>query len=675
MKKTLIITLCLLWSVLLHGQLPWQSVTTPEEACAAWAARMNTIFQQLDLSKEGLQGVKAAYESGDLAGACRLLLRYYDSRPASHSKEHPPVSEQTIASADSILNDCFTFQRVAGRVPRRDDGHLDWSFEGPENDIEWAWALNRHYPVNTLLAAYFKTGNPAYARYIDQFVKDWIIRSWPYPAKKSSTAMWRGLEVSFRVKMWAQVFYDFAGTGFISPATRLLILSSLPDHAHYARNFHAQNNWLTMEMSGLATLATAWPEFRESKSWLDYTITAMTESMKGQVYPDGVQTELSSAYHRVALSNFSLFHRICKGAGISLPPYFTQTIEDMWHYLACTMRPDGHGILNNDSDLDSNRDAILKMAEEYGRPDWQYVASNGKAGEKPAKGPSFFFPWAGQLVSRSGYDEDAHWSFFDIGPWGSGHQHSDKLHLSVSAYGRDLLVDAGRFAYRGEVAKKFRSYATGSQGHNVLLIDGNGQAPGDPVTKEPVPEKDCLILPQNDLARGSFDRFNQLEGGCKHTRTLAYQRGDFWIVVDQIATDRPRKIEALWHWHPACDVSAEGKTVFTQNKRGNLQIIPLGRHEWELKQIKGQETPAIQGWYSRVYNQFEPNTVSVYTTQIEGNSTFAWVLFPSEAARPGVTAQLITETPTELKIKVTEKNNKSWFIAIPLSPQGKTLTN
>ena len=40
---------------------------------------------------------------------------------------------------------------------------------------------------------------------------------------------------------------------------------------------------------------------------------------------------------------------------------------------------------------------------------------------------------------------------------------------------RDLLVDGGRFAYRGDLAEKFRAYATGSESHNVLLIDGAGQ--------------------------------------------------------------------------------------------------------------------------------------------------------------------------------------------------------
>lgn len=93
---------------------------------------------------------------------------------------------------------------------------------------------------------------------------------------------------------------------YISPATRFLILSSLPDHAHYNKNFHGGNNWLTMEISSLATVVAYFPEFKATDEWMDYAVTAMTESMRGQVYPDGVQTELSSHYHNVSLNNFEL---------------------------------------------------------------------------------------------------------------------------------------------------------------------------------------------------------------------------------------------------------------------------------------------------------------------------------------------------------------------------------
>jgi hypothetical protein len=671
--------------IVISAQPRWQEITSVEQVCATYPDQVKSIFENLNLDTPGLEKVKKAYEKGNMVIAGQLLLKYYEKSATAKRlhREQPKISTLRDSEADSSLMDTYTFQNVAGRVPRLPDGHLKWSHNGPEDDIEWAWALNRHYPVNGLLSAWFKTGNPEYAKYIDQFVKDWIIQSWPYPAKKSSTAMWRGLEVSFRVKVWAQVFYGLTGTNYISQATKLLILSSLPDHAHYARQFHAQNNWLTMEISGLATVATAWPEFKQSGEWLEYAIKTMTESMKGQVYADGAQTELTSSYHIVALSNFRLFKRLCEDAGKSLPSFYNETLGKMYNYLALTIRPDGYGLLNNDADLMNNREMLLRAAGEYQREDWKYIVSGGTSGTVPENGPSFLLPWAGHFISRSGYNQDSHWSFFDIGPWGSGHQHNDKLNLTIYAYGRELLVDCGRFAYRGEVADKFRKYATGSFSHNVLLIDGKGQGPGPLETPTPVADRDYRIkglkdsgeTGSYDVATGSFSNFRDLEGKCKHTRTMYYSRGNFWVVVDQVATDRPREIAALWHWHPDCKVQVDGNKAYTANDRGNLQIIPVGSQNWEVNIIKGQEKPEIQGWYSPEYNQYVPSPASVYTTRIESNATFVWVLFPAEKPGTAIQTEIVSANNQEMKIRVTTKNGQEWVVSVPLPAEALKTDN
>jgi hypothetical protein len=664
LKKLFLILSCFV-SQVTWGQTNWQKIQTVDEVYAAYPDQIKSIFQNLDLNYSGLEEVKKAYDANNIPQACKDLLTYY-SKSKRVLKDLPPTSQKTTAVADSILQDTYTFQLVSGKVPHQTDGHLKWDYKGPENDMEWAWALNRHYPTKDLLDAYSETGNPTYVRYIDQFTKDWIISSWPYPGVRSSTALWRGLEVSFRVKMWAQVFFELWNTKLITPATQLLILSSLPQHAHYARNFHAQGNWLTMEISGLATVASTWPEFKEAKAWMDYSIETMVASMKEQVYPDGVQTELTSSYHHVALANFNLFAELCRKSNVPLPEYFTKTLEAMWNYLAVTMRPDGFGLLNNDADQNNNRNNIRKAAATYNRPDWTYIASNGSSGTKPDAGPSFIFPYAGQLVSRSDFGTDAQWSFFDIGPWGAGHQHNDKLHLSVVAYGRDLLVDCGRFAYQGEVARKFRKYATGSASHNVILVDGQGQADGPKLADGPLDKNFYSITKDFDYGSGTFDKFAGLEGQFSQTRSMVYVRGKFWVVADQLKTDRPRNIETLWHWHPENQVQIEKSgVVATQNERGNLQIIPVGVQDWKVTQVKGQETPAIQGWYSKAYNIYEPNPTSIYSRKLISDETLVWILWPSKGIAPRIETKILARDDHSVKVRVTESGKGSWDIQVP----------
>ncbi|GAB3171809.1 alginate lyase family protein [Telluribacter humicola] len=652
------------------AQKKWQELTTVEDICTYMPETMKTMLDQFNLETPGMEKVKQAYTNGDLVQACKELLVYYrNGNTASYlRKTQPTASIKTVAEADTVLNYVFYVQNVRGQVPLLTDGHRDWHYQGPNNDKEWAWLSNRHSQLGEVYNAYMETGNPKYAQYMDEFLRDFIIKSMPYPGAKSSTPVWRGLEVAARVKTWSRIFYGMINSPYLSPATQLLVLSSMPDHAHYNRYFHAGNNWLTMEISALATAATNFPEYKQADEWLTYAIGTMTESMKGQVYPDGIQTELTSHYHNVSLANFELFKEICDRANRPLPDFFNQTIVGMYDYIARAVRPDGHRILNNDGDRGSDRELLLKAAQKYSKPEWAYLASNGKKGTKPAQGPSYFFPWGGQLVSRSGYDAQAHWSYFDIGPWGSGHQHNDKLHISISAYGRDLLVDAGRFAYTGEVARKFRPYATGSAGHNLILIDGNGQNPGPKLADAPVDSSYIRITPEFDYATNRFSDFKNVEGTASHTRALLYIRGEFWVVVDRIQTDKPRKIETLWHWHPDCPVTQAGTTVKTTNPKGNLAVVPVGNlvgnQKMEVRFVKGQEQPDIQGWYSPEYNVYSPNTTAIYSTNITQDQTFVWLLFPSEGQMPLVKARLLAENEEGVEVEVST-NGKTWKMMVP----------
>ncbi|MEQ8547133.1 MAG: alginate lyase family protein [Cyclobacteriaceae bacterium] len=667
-RHAFIITLLFFFSEKVQGQKSWKEINTASDLYESYPLLLENMFIQFNLDQIGLEKVKSAYEKGNIVAASDYLLEYYKtSQTSSHYRRAlPEETNKTIASADTILKNVFTIQNVKGKVPWDEDGHRDWYYKGPNNDREWAWLSNRHQQLMTVYEAYSSTGNPKYLNYIDSFLRDFILKSQPYPSEKSSGAIWRGLEVSFRIKAWTRIFYGFINNELINPATKLLILSSLLDHADYNRNYHSNHgNWLTMELSALAEVSVNFTEYKNSNQWLEYAFQKMTEEVNEQVYPDGVQKELSSHYHTVTLKNFEEFKSIYELTGQQIPDSFNRTLAQMNNYLAKSIRPNGFGVLNNDSDLVNNRGRILEAAKIFNRPDWEYIASNGKSGEIPEEGPSYFFPWAGQLISRSNYDEDAHWSFFDVGPWGIGHQHNDKLHISISAYGRDLLVDAGRFAYSGRVAERFKTYARGSASHNVILIDDKGQGKGAKVVKKPLSQDSFEITDSFDFATGSFDSFNDVEGQVKHQRSVLYVRDDFWVVVDNIHTDRPRDVEILWHWHPDAKVIKDKNVTKTKNKKGNLAIIPLGDYDYKIEFKKGVENPSPQGWYSPEYNEYMPNVESSYITKIDTNATFVWILQPFKKKGAALLkSKIISKNEIQIDIEVTSKKN-TYLIKIP----------
>jgi Heparinase II/III N-terminus/Heparinase II/III-like protein len=645
-----------------------QNVTSAEDVCRVYPERVQGLFAALDLDRDGLEAVKAAVGDEDWPVACTALLEYYRTGLSASwlRKPVPKPGTGRVAAADAILNDTFTNYTVTAQVPRRPDGGLDWSYNGPDGDKEWGWGLNRHPWGNTLLGAYEETGNAIYVEAFDRMIHDWIVSS-PYPGKKSSTPQWRGLEAFMRIHgCWSKGFYALQEVEALVPATRILMLSSIPEHAHYARNFHAGGgNWIAMELLGLATAAVCWPEFKDAGSWYDYAVTRMMPEVTKQVYPDGVQKELTSHYHRVSLHSFDRFITLAHHAGRELPTEFTDGVARMYNYVAYSMRPSGYGPLNNDSNLDFTRSEVLAAAERLNRPDWTYIATNGTEGTPSEGPPSVVFPWAGQVVMRSGWDADAHWAFFDVGPLGIGHWHYDKLHLSVLAYGRDVLVDGGRYTY---VGGPWRSYFVGSRSHNVILVDGKGQREYQRAATEPM-AGNFAITPEYDYARGTYDGgYGDIEGEAVHTRAVVYRRGEHWVVVDRVTTDRPRTIQALWHFHPDCAVAAEGADVLsTDEGKGNVRVTPVSGLPWEVDLVKGRGEPDIQGWWSRIYNEKTPSTCAVYTARVDGAATFAWIVTPGKGAVPPLTeAALVSATDSDVAVRI-RGDAGARTITVPLS--------
>ncbi|MEZ4994918.1 MAG: alginate lyase family protein [Saprospiraceae bacterium] len=669
----------------------WQELYSVADVWTSQSERIRELFQALDLQQPALEHVKAALTAGDTIKAGEALLDHYRNSDRSWvTTALDPLSYDDAApQANLLLKDSAIIQDVTIGIPRRADGGWQWDYTGPRLDDEFGYSLNGHKYLPSLYVAWRESGNPEYLVALERIMQDWIIHHPLPPATDSIYVVldpsknidwrdigeveWRTLEAGNRLgATWPQLFYAFQSEEGFHPATRLLMLSSLYDQATYLRKYHKSgHNWTTMEMNGLALTALAFPEFRDAPEWEQYALQVMSEEINRQVYPDGVQSEISTKTQWVALNRFESVADHFLKAGREVSPEYMSRLEDMYNYLAYSMRPDGHQPINNDSDREDLRPRVLVAAEKFGRPDWEWIATNGKQGTEPESAPTVTFPWAGIHVMRNGWQANAHWSFFDTGPYGTGHQHRDKLHLSVAAYGKDLLVDGGRYTHQDYFSFDpaiWRGYFRSSFSHNVILVDGKGQNAGPVRTDLPLSEEQQLVNHHKyDYAYGTFsDGFEDVAGDINHTRSLLYVRDRFWVVLDQIITDRPRKLQALWHFAPDCTVTRDGQDVVSNNpEQANLRIMPLGPVNWEVEIVSGQEKPFIQGWYSENYGIKEPNPTSVYTTNIPQSSTFAWLLVPADGTVPAVNARYQEEAGV-ISLSVTQEGQAPVNIRLPL---------
>jgi hypothetical protein len=144
-----------------------------------------------------------------------------------------------------------------------------------------------------------------------------------------------------------------------------------------------------------------------------------------------------------------------------------------------------------------------------------------------------------------------------------------------------------------------------------------------------------------DYAHGTFqDGFEHVTGNVSHSRSVLYLHDKYWVVLDHIDTDQPRKIQVLWHYAPLCEVVLEGNEATSKNADAkNLRVIPGGNVPWDIEIVKGQEDPFKQGWYSETYGSREPNPTVIYSAEIAASDTFVWILIPAEGSVPHFNTQ------------------------------------
>lgn len=625
--------------------------------------RAERLFAALDLEQPGLHEVRDAVAGDNLVAAGEELLAYYrQSTNGSWLRNRLGVHDpggfdgDVVAMASAALDDEYLLQGVTGTVARLPSGDIDWHDRGPNDDFQWAIFVNRHFVLLALQKAYAKTEKSEYIQYINCFLQDWIVNN--YPAAEGATdrdlpANWRPMSSASRLlQVWPQLFYYLQDVDAFSPATRLMMLSSVPEQVEHLMRYHRRkHNHAIKEMSGLGHAAAAWPEFRNAGNWRDYSMAIMGEEIRLQVYPSGVQKELASHYHRTVLEYVAQFAAYWAQAGVELPADFVALVESMVDYLARTMTPDGHVILNNDSDRDYVRSKIAGWADTFDRDDWRYIASFGADGLAPEGPASQFFPWAGVFVSRSDWTAGAHWSYFDIGPWGVSHQHNDKLHVSLSVGDRNLLVDTGRVNYIAD--DPIRRHILETAAHNTILIDGKGQGPRQLENAQPMTGV-ATVTDSFDFAYGRYeDGYPGIEGNASHTRALYYVRNTYWIVVDRVRTDRPRDIEVLWHFHPDTTPGIDAGDVVTSDPGvANLRVHPVGANSWTTSIVSGQTEPEVQGWYSPVYNTVLAAPTARFVTEIEDDAVFAWLLTTSQDDVPDVDTSVRSRDDSAIQFTV-----------------------
>lgn len=338
-----------------------------------------------------------------------------------------------------------------------------------------------------------------------------------------------------------------------------------------------------------------------------YALGKVEQELEQQVYPDGQQVELSTGYHPGVIGLFSRVPRMCAHAGVKPPENVHAVLARMYEPYMAIMRPDGRIPALNDATIWPSRAFFGRGLRDFPeRTDFAWFA--GKEGAAPPAWTSRALPYAGWVALRDSWDRDAVWGFMDCGPYGTGHQHEDKLNVLVCAFGRELVNEGGWYDYD---TSENRRYILSTRSHNTVRFDGRDQATGSVYRWHP--KTDCrkradFLFATNaavDWAEATFAgpyQGNPGKGLAHRRRLLLFKRAaglsPFLVVVDRFscADAKSHAYEQLWHLKGAEFAGFSARSFVADYGRG---VRLAGAHsdpDAKFVDKRGQTEPELQGW-------------------------------------------------------------------------------
>lgn len=620
----------------------------------------------VDTSLPGLDTIPSLVQADDFAAAQHVFAAYVrqhldpDTYLAGEKQSLAASADRVRAAAEDAMHHRF----VSCRVPYTFGEQIDWEFNPTYNGYkEWPWQLNRHPEWRSLAQYYLLSGDERAAAEWAAQLTSWAIQAQvPENASGYATVCWRTIEAGIRMNGWAYDIHAFLRSPSVSDEVITIFFKSIWEHGWRLRNFNTARNWLIMEMHGLARIGLLYPFLTDSAAWLEYAHTRLCEELEIQVYPDGMQNELTMGYHHVVVSNYEDVLDMYRRVGKAAPEYLEKGLSRLYDLYPKTARPDLFCPTMNDGGHLNAVHALstaLKLYPE--REDYRYFASARKEGHAPAF-HSIFMEYGGAAIMRSGWEPDAYWAYMDLSPFGTAHQHEDKLNVQIYALGHELIPEAGTFDYD---SSEMRKYVLSTRGHNTARIDGldqnaRGRYRWDPADIGVKADASFSTQERRDVGEASFtDGYGPEYLSVRHTRRFLFLKNEpglppLFVSIDRFeAADGGRhSYELIWHMHDNPTL-LQGNTVTNTYPDG--VGITISSSDGTVSVARGVKTPVYQGWLPK-YGVGDVEHYPIPTALNKGSFTGACrvvtVLAPFSGGKPAVTSVTADSDPASTTFTV-----------------------
>lgn len=510
-------------------------------------------------------------------------------------------------------------------------------------DVKLPYELSRMQHLPTLGKAYRLTRDERYACEAVAQLTQWFDENPCHVGVNWTCAM----DVAIRIVnvLWGLAFLE--GSAMLSATFKKRVFASVWEHGQYlVRHLEyrlcpdgtlVNHNHYLAGVVGLVYLGVLFPEFEAASIWHEIGVKALVEEMERQVFPDGMDYESSTSYHRLVLECFTSAALLCRLNNIPLPESFWARLERMYTFTLYITRPDGK--VPQIGDADDGRLHILSEYGDWDRTDHRYLLSLGavtfcRADMKAASGhlseeafwllgmpsavtfdalepslaplDSTAFVESGIYVMRSaqGYLLAC---CNAVGTAGTGnHKHNDLLSLELCFGGTAFIVDPGSYVYTAD--PRWRDCFRSTKGHNTVIIDGQEQ---NRFTQGKLfrlmPDAIPIVHQwrsrvEDDWLEAEHTGYHRLAQPVSHRRMFSYEKRTFRVFIhDVLQGDLEHTVEWNWHFDHGVVVCKKDAFAFVAQKNGVtlcLRVTSESPLEIELG----------DGWVSRQYGIKLPST-------------------------------------------------------------------
>jgi hypothetical protein len=597
--------------------------------------------------------------------------------------------------ASPLLTDWSTVPRNAGHDTSLADGylagHLDDGYndyEVPDSGIDWdanPLSCITRFPIFPVLRdAFHHTRNVTYLRFmlhhmleyaaaypIDTFIDTNTVEGWinHYHVARP----WYWCMVPGRITQMSATIAQIRNHPGVTDNELLELIHRLFQETAYLRA--DVKRWIDRRHNGgcamIRTLATACgllTDFRATEEWLDFDAKLLTQYIDEAFYPDGQCIEQTTGYSISSVSQTQLLANALKDRPALLAA--KPKLAAMTTWAIAMSKPNGNFPSFGDNVGRGFPDHIDNPLLDWLALPWARSFLDGKGSppftEWPSPGGE---QWSGYYTMRSDWSPDAKYLVIDGGPWGTTHQHGDRLSFSLSAFGADFIIDPTSSRYASNKPDAFLSRQECGYLHNTITVDGVDEFVNSPLQTESPLDNTWDTGSGYTHFAGSYD-FRTVKPVTWERRLIFVDR-TYWLLQDVLTGDLERaEIEQNFQFESGIEIQLDNNHTIARAPNGaRLVIVPFATsltpglslgdksprttywpkgepHQTRLAE-DGERSPSHgRGWTGRWGTKLIPAPAVTYTGSLELPAVITLALVPLSPKQslddlPAITSSLL----------------------------------